>query len=57
MTAVNLDREIKFDMCLKGKAVLENSNAAFPLRYDLYRQKKKVNPISMSFCENLFCVV
>lgn len=57
MTVVNLDREIKFDMCLKGKAVLENSNAAFPLRYDLYRQKKKVNPISMSFCENLFCVV
>lgn len=57
MTAVNLDCGINFDMCRKGKAVLENSNTAFPLRYDLYRQKKKVNPISMSFCENLFCVV
>lgn len=29
MTAVKLDREIKFDMFLKEKAVLENSNAAF----------------------------
>lgn len=57
MSAVTGEDGIKLDMFLKEKAVLENSNTAFPLRYDLYRQKKKVNPISMSFCENLFCVV